>query len=207
MSQRDDKHGEGTGTGPASEFGVWIFLGSETLLFGAVILAYLVARLGHGEAFAAASAQLSLPLGTVNTAVLLTSSLAVAIALILAERGDDRHARLALLATTLLGLAFLAIKALEYDHEAQQGLLPILGLPFRFSGTDPQHARLFFDAYLALTGLHAVHLLTGIGLLTALAVGWRRLQRPAHALRLSALYWHLIDVVWVFLFPILYLVR
>lgn len=207
MSQAQSARGEGTGTVPAGEFGVWIFLASETLLFGAVILAYAVARLGHGEAFAAASAMLSLPLGTINTAVLLTSSLAAAVAVIMAERDEARLARLAILATALLGVVFLGIKALEYDNEAKEGLLPILGLTFSFPGADPQHARLFFDLYLALTGLHALHLLTGIGLMMVLAAGWKRFQRPARTLRLSALYWHLIDVVWVFLFPILYLVR
>lgn len=207
MSSGATKRGQGTGVHPTGELGVWIFLASEGLLFGSVILAYLVARLQNGAAFAAASAQLSLPLGTLNTAVLLTSSFAIASALIWSEAGRNRRARLAIWATVSLGLGFLCIKGFEYWDEAQRGLLPILMLDFRYDGPDPQHARLFFDAYLALTGLHALHLLSGIVLIGSIALLWRRLKDPSHVLRLSALYWHLIDIVWVFLFPLLYLVR
>lgn len=207
MSEGSARQGEGTGIRPTGEFGVFIFIGSEAMLFGALLLAYVVARLHHHDAFVAASAELSLFTGTLNTAILLTSSFAVALATIWGEAKDGRHARVALVVTALLGLAFLGVKAYEYYDEAQRHLLPVLGLPFAFPGPDPEHAHLFFDAYLELTITHGLHVFTGICLMLALAIGWRRLGRPAHWLKLGALYWHFIDVIWVFLFPILYMVR
>jgi cytochrome c oxidase subunit 3 len=207
MSQQSTQQGEGTGVRPTGEFGVFIFIGSEAMLFGGLILAYVVARLHHHAAFVAASAELSLFTGTLNTAILLTSSFAVALATIWGEAGDGRKARIAILVTALLGVAFLGVKGYEYYDEAQRQLLPVLGLPFDFKGPDPEHAHLFFDAYLELTITHGLHVLTGIGLMLTLALGWRRFGRPAHWLKLGALYWHFIDVIWVFLFPILYMVR
>jgi len=207
MSRESAHQGEGTGVQATGEFGVFIFLGSEALLFGGLILTYVVARLHHHEAFVAGSAELSLVTGTANTAILLTSSFAIALATIWSEEGKDNRARLALAVTAALGLLFLCVKAYEYYDEAQRHVLPVLGLPFNYSGPDPQHARLFFDAYLALTGTHGLHVLTGIGLVLTLTLGWKRLGRPAHWLKLGALYWHFIDVIWVFLFPILYMVR
>lgn len=207
MSTSESAQGHGTGYEPAGEFGVFVFLASEGLLFGALVLGYVVARLSPGADFAAGSRELSLPLGTVNTAVLLTSSLCAALATMWADARQSRMARLALLATALLGLVFLCIKGYEYWDEAQKSLLPFRDSAARYPGSSPPHLRLFFDAYLALTGTHALHLLTGIGLVGGIALFWRRLQRPAHTLKLAALYWHFIDVVWVFLFPLLYLVR
>lgn len=199
--------GHGTGVEPSGQFGVFIFLASEGMLFGALILAYLGARIGNAPAFVAGSHELSLPLGTANTAVLLTSSFAAALATIWAEEKRARRGRFALAATAVLGAVFLAIKAYEYWDEARRGLLPFPAIELR----DPFHpvapTRVFFDAYVALTGVHALHLITGIVLMVALALFWRRLQRPGHVVRLAALYWHFIDLVWVFLFPLLYLVR
>jgi cytochrome c oxidase subunit 3 len=208
MSQDSTQQGEGTGVRPSGEFGVFIFIGSEAMLFGGLILSYVVARLHHHDAFVGGSAELSLFTGTLNTAILLTSSFAVALATIWGEEaGKDRRTRLALGVTAVLGVLFLCVKAYEYYDEAQRHVLPALGLPFDYSGPDPEHARLFFDAYLALTGTHGLHVLTGIGLILTLALGWKRIGRPAHWLKLAALYWHFIDVIWVFLFPILYMVR
>jgi cytochrome c oxidase subunit 3 len=203
----DTVQGHGTGVERSGEFGVFVFLASEGLLFGALVLGYVVARLSPGADFGAASRELSLPLGTLNTVILLTSSFCAALATIAADARQERWARLALLATALLGIAFLCIKGYEYWDEAQRGLFPFRDDAARYPAVSPPNFRLFFDAYLALTGTHALHLLTGIGLLGGIALFWRRLARPAHTLKLAALYWHFIDVIWVVLFPLLYLVR
>lgn len=201
-----EAQGHGTGVEPSGEFGVFVFLVSEGLLFSALILGYLVARLAPGADFAAGSRELSLPLGTLNTAVLLSSSFCIALATIWGgER--SRWARLAALATVALGIVFLCIKGYEYFEEAQKGLLPFRDMSDRYPKAEPQHLRLFFDVYLALTGTHALHVISGIGLVGGIALFWRRLARPAHTLKLAALYWHFIDVIWVFLFPLLYLAR
>ena len=203
----EDVQGHGTGVEPSGQFGVFVFLASEGMLFGAMILAYIGARIENHEAFAAGSRELSLVLGTANTAVLLTSSLCAALASLWAEEKHGRRARHTLWATAALGTAFLCIKGYEYWDEANRGLLPSPNSALR----DPFHAvdttRIFFDSYLALTATHALHLLTGIVLLAGLALLWTRLERPGHVVRLAALYWHFIDLIWVFLFPLLYLVR
>ena len=203
----DAAHGHETGVERSGEFGMFVFLASEGLLFGALVLGYLIARLSPGADFGSASRELSLPLGTLNTAILLTSSFCAALATIAADSRQDRWARVALIATALLGLAFLAIKAFEYWDEASKGLLPLRNDADRYPTASPPHLRLFFDVYLALTGAHALHLISGIGLLGGIAAFWSRLARPAHTLTMATLYWHFIDIVWVFLFPLLYLVR
>ncbi len=201
------KQGHGTGVHPSGELGVFVFLLSEGLLFGGLLLAYVVARLQPHADFAAGSAELSLPLGTINTAVLLTSSFCAAIATIWADGKREGRARLAFLATAALGLVFLGIKTFEYVDEAGRGLLPIRDAAARYPASEPPHLRLFFDIYLALTGTHALHLITGIALVAGIALFWKRLDRPTHVLKLAALYWHFVDVIWVILFPLLYLVR
>ena len=120
-----------------------------------------------------------------------------------------RRARWLLLATAALGLVFLAIKFTEYHEEASKGLAPILGIPFRYDGTDPTGAALFFNLYFAMTGLHAAHLLSGILVVGWIALFWFGKEPPSRLRRVGAigLYWHFIDVVWVFLYPILYLIN
>jgi cytochrome c oxidase subunit 3 len=199
--------GHGTGVEPSGQFGVFIFLASEGMLFGALILAYLGARIENGAAFLAGSHELSLLLGTTNTGVLLTSSLCAALATIWAEQKRSRRVRLALVATAALGTVFLLIKGYEYWDEAGRGLLPIPNVERHDPFYPNEPTRVFFDAYLALTGTHALHLVSGIGLMSGIALMWRRLKRPGHVVRLAALYWHFIDLIWVFLFPLLYLVK
>lgn len=199
--------GHGTGVAPSGQFGVFIFLASEGMLFGALILAYLGARIENAPAFVAGSHELSLPLGTANTAVLLTSSFLAALATIWADEKRARPARLALAATAVLGTLFLAIKGYEYWDEARRSLLPVPDIALRDPFHQVETTRVFFDAYLALTGVHALHLITGIALVATLALFWHRLRNPGHVVRLAALYWHFIDLIWVFLFPLLYLVR
>lgn len=192
----------------ADALGMWIFLASEAMLFGAILLVYLAARLAHGEAFATASRHLSLPLGTANTAILLTSSFTMALAHHFVTEGRWRHAVWSLAATLAMGCAFLVVKGIEYAKEIHEGLAPLLGLPFRYEGPSPAQAEFFFNFYFAMTSLHAAHLLGGLVCIAGALMLWRNTvpasrDRRVHAL---GLYWHFVDVVWVFLFPILYLI-
>lgn len=191
----------------ASTLGMWIFLASEIMFFGVLFTAYIVYRRAYPDVFAEASNHLDLILGTVNTAVLLLSSLTVALALHMAQNGRHRRLLASLLATALLGTTFLVIKGLEYSHKFSEHLLP--GSSFQYTGENPERAELFFGLYFTLTGVHALHLLIGIGLVLALALYvWRRKPPPERSgpVALIGLYWHFVDVVWIFLFPLLYLI-
>lgn len=187
--------------------GMWVFLATEILLFGGLFLGYTAYRLAYPAAFALGSSHTDMLLGTLNTAVLLTSSLTMALAVHSARREEERASWRMLLLTALLGLAFIAIKGTEYVHDYQAGLAP--GMNFTFTGPQAAQVALFFVFYFVMTGLHAVHLLIGIGIVLALAWRVRRggLQGD-HAMPvvLGGLFWHLIDVIWVFLYPSFYLV-
>jgi len=194
----------------ADRLGMWVFIASEALLFGAIILAYLVVRAHHSAAFAAGSKELSFPLGSLNTAVLLTSSLAIALAEIRADERDGFvTARRLLLGCAALGVLFLAVKFTEYHEEFTRGLAPLFGLPFRYSGPDPHGAALFFDFYFAMTALHATHMIGGLVVIAGIAILWPRTRAAGRRRRVNAiaLYWHFVDVVWVFLYPLLYLIN
>jgi cytochrome c oxidase subunit 3 len=192
----------------ADVMGMYLFLATEIMLFGGLVVVLMFYRFAHPAEIIAASSRLNPILGTVNTAVLLTSSLFVALA---AEAGR-RRARgaciLNFLAAMGLGVAFLVVKAIEYADEYVHGLIPGLGI---VGAADAGILKVFMSVYFVATGLHAVHLGVGIAL-----VGWTisRLWRNAHIekgdsipVELVGLYWHFVDVVWIFLFPALYLVR
>ena len=190
----------------AADLGLWLFIATELMLFGGLFLGLVVYRIAYPEAASTASDHLHLWIGGTNTAVLLTSSLTMALAVVGAREGRRGHSIRLLLLTALLGLLFLGIKGYEYHSEYQEGLMPRVGPAFPLG----QHAELFFNFYFASTGLHALHLALGI-----LAVGvfaWRtlsqRLPVPQRATRIEGLgiYWHFVDVVWVFLYPVLYLI-
>jgi cytochrome c oxidase subunit 3 len=193
----------------ANRFAMWIFIGSEVMLFGALLLVFLIARMSYGPAFAAASRRLSLPLGTLNTIVLISSSFAMALAHLFARRSRRRAAACSLAATALLGLVFLAIKTAEYTMEFREGVAPVLRAPFTYDGPDPSHAEFFFSLYFAMTSLHALHLIGGIVVIAGMLVMWSRATQSSRLRRVRAigLYWHFVDIVWVFLFPILYLIN
>jgi cytochrome c oxidase subunit 3 len=187
----------------ADRFGMFVFLASEIMLFGGVFAAALGLRLAHRAEYIASSTDLHLWLGTANTAVLLTSSLLVALAVDSAK--TDRHRRCAwqLIGASALGLVFAAIKGTEYWLEWRDGLMP--GVSDGGIESGPQ--RLFLDLYFVSTGLHAIHLTIGVGLLLTLA-GMAFRGRLSSALAANVgLYWHLVDIVWIFLFPTLYLAR
>jgi cytochrome c oxidase subunit 3 len=192
----------------ASALGMWLFLVTEILFFGGLFLAYLVYRLTYPQAFAEASHELDVVLGGVNTAVLISSSLTMAMAVWSAQLGR-RGGQLLFLGLTIgLGLVFLGIKAVEYSHKFEHHLVP--GASFHFeSASDPMHAQLFFSLYFVMTGLHALHMVVGIGLMTVLfvmAYGGRFTKAYHTPVEVSGLYWHFVDIVWIFLFPLLYLI-
>lgn len=188
--------------------GIYIFLATELMLFGGLFPVALAIRIQHGPDYIAASRQLHVWIGTINTAVLLTSSFAVALAVHAARSGKPRQVIRRLGIAVLLGLGFLGIKAVEYRKEYGEGLLPGLSDPERFAS--PVH-RQFMDLYLIATSLHAVHLLIGLGILAVLMLrlARRTLAVPDRSIvvAVGGVYWHLVDVVWIFLYPALYLAR
>lgn len=189
----------------ADRLGMVVFLASEAMLFGALTLGLLALRTWEPAAFAATSRRLILLAGAANTAILLTSSLLVAIG---AQARTAERPRLAaglFAAAAALGIAFLAIKGGEYRIEYLEGLMPGAGPKQDFASPG---ARMFMDGYFIATGLHAFHVLVGVALLAGCAWRLRGAQLPSDvAVGNIGLYWHLVDVVWLFLFPILYLSR
>ena len=191
----------------AAGLGMWVFLVTEVMFFGGIFTSYAIYRHSHFDGFAAASHHLDITLGGINTAVLLTSSLTM----VLAVHAAAREARGALLgflaATAFLGCVFLAIKAIEYGHKLEDGLFP--GRAFKLEGPLSRSSELFYVFYFGMTGLHALHMVIGVGLLAYLMrgarLGW--FTREYHSpVEIVGLYWHFVDVVWIFLFPLLYLI-
>ena len=188
----------------ASTLGMWAFLATEVLFFGALIAAYFNYRIWFGGEFITAASLTKVALGTANTAVLLTSSACMAMAVTSFETGSRRAPVLWLLATAALGLAFVAIKATEWLMEYQEHLVPALNFDSnRYGGV----TEIFFMFYFCATGLHALHLLIGISIVSwlAFAIGSGRIRPGGSTTRLIGLYWHFVDVVWIFLFPLIYL--
>jgi cytochrome c oxidase subunit 3 len=190
----------------ADYFGMYVFLGSEIMLFGGLFAALATYRIAHPQAAVEAAHHFKLWLGTANTAVLLTSSLFVALGVESARTGERRRAGGWFIAAAVLGVAFLAIKGTEYLLEYREGLMPRVGPA---SPLKDRASNLFVDLYFVATGLHAVHLLIGVTAMTVVAgvYGLRRRPPPAVVAEMTGLYWHLVDVIWVFLFPVLYLAR
>ena len=192
----------------AASLGMWVFLVTELMFFGGLFLAYVVYRWSFPRAFAAASRELDIVLGTTNTAVLIASSLTMALAVRSAQRGKRRPLVLFLLLTMVLGSVFLGIKTYEYHHKFVEGLVP--GAAFHFEGEEAAHAEIFFCLYFAMTGLHALHMIIGLGVLAVMLVlGARGRFGPLYhnPVECSGLYWHFVDIVWIFLFPFLYLIH
>ncbi len=191
----------------ASSLGMWVFLVTEILFFGGLFLAYTVYRSQYARAFAEASRHLDITLGTFNTAVLIVSSLTMALAVFSASTGRRRALLGFLLATMVLGGVFLGVKAVEYGHKFHDHLVP--GSQFRFPGPYARPAEIFYSLYFAMTGLHAAHMVIGIGLLTVLVLQARKGRYgPDYntPVEVCGLYWHFVDIVWIFLFPLLYLI-
>jgi cytochrome c oxidase subunit 3 len=195
----------------AALFGMWVFLATEVLFFAPLFLGYLYVRSHFPDAAGAASRHTDMLLGTINTALLLSSSLGMAMAGAARRAGQLKAAAWLLWGTAVLGLAFLAIKGWEYRTEFGEHLFPGAGFAPADAHTEAARAgmQLFFLLYFALTGLHALHLALGITACSAMAIALtRRAARFASVERLEVvgLYWHFVDVVWIFLYPLLYLV-
>ncbi len=174
---------------PTGRLGVWWFLGGEIVIFGGLVACYILLRLHHPE-WAVEAAHTQLAIGALNTFVLLTSSLTMVQAYACVDRGRPQRALIQLGATAALGTLFLAIKTFEYRGEIAEGYTPTRNL--------------FWSFYYAMTGLHALHVLAGIvAILVVMAAVRRReaLQRVEYV----GLYWHFVDIVWIFLFPLLYI--
>jgi cytochrome c oxidase subunit III len=187
--------------------GMWVFLVTEMMFFGGLFLAYVVFRWSYPRDFEAGSRELDIVLGTTNTTVLIASSLTMALAVRAAQTGRRAGIVLFLSLTMVLGSVFLGIKGIEYHHKFVEGLVP--GPGFHFPGPEGRHALLFFALYFCLTGLHALHMIVGIGVLVVmLAMGARGRFGPHdhNAIECAGLYWHFVDIVWIFLFPLLYLI-
>jgi cytochrome c oxidase subunit 3 len=192
----------------ADFMGMYVFLGTEAMLFGALFCLAFGYRTLHPQASAIAARHMQLWIATANTALLLTSSLFVALGVHAARKGARRATAAMLAIALLLGAAFLALKGIEYGIDYRDGLMPVIGHP---SPVRLGPAGLFIDLYFVATGLHAIHLTVGLVLLawTAIVVlsGRKRVPGQAVVVEMSGLYWHFVDVVWVFVFPIFYLAR
>ncbi|MBI4404573.1 MAG: cytochrome c oxidase subunit 3 [Deltaproteobacteria bacterium] len=191
----------------ASVLGMWIFLVTEIMFFGALFSGYAVYRFMYPVTFIESSHLLNVGFGSVNTGILLTSSLTMVLAVYFAQRGRNREVCLLLLLTALLGLVFLEIKAFEWVHDFKEGLVP--GKYFSFPGANAKQVQLFFCLYFIMTGVHGLHVLIGVCLMLWLAfLVYRRKCSGNNYMKveLSGLYWHFVDVIWIFLFPLFYLI-
>jgi cytochrome c oxidase subunit 3 len=201
----------------AGTLGMWVFLVTEIMFFGGMFLAYTLYRSTYPAAFASASNHLSLPLGALNTGVLILSSFTMALGVYSAQIGKRRNLIICLILTILLGLTFLVIKAFEYHEKYVDNLIPGRLIPWRpfdpskvhlLPGAAPQNVEMFYWIYFAMTGMHAVHMVIGVGLLSViLYFAWRGRYGPEYhnPVEISGLYWHFVDIIWIFLFPLLYL--
>ncbi len=192
----------------ASTIGMWVFLVTEIMFFGGLFLAYFAYRQAYPAAFAAASNKTNYILGAVNTTVLICSSLTMALGVHYASKGNQKLLQLFLVLTLILGGIFLGVKAYEYHDKWVHHEVP--GYHFECEGcADAGHTPLFFSLYFGMTGLHATHMLVGFGILLVLIVQSRQGKYTAKwytPIEMFGLYWHFVDIVWIFLFPLLYLI-
>ena len=192
----------------ASTLGMWIFLITEVMFFGGMFTAYTVYRRAYSDAFAVASSSLNVTIGAINTAVLLVSSFTMVMAVRAAQLGQRRMIVLFLVVTLIFGGIFLGVKAYEWNEKFEQHHVP--GPSFHLDGVPQQgHAQLFFSLYFAMTGLHALHMVIGVGIISWLI--WLARQGRFTAeyntpVDIAGLYWHFVDIIWIFLFPLLYLI-
>jgi len=218
----------------AASLGMWWFLGTEIMFFGGMFCAYLIYRLKYFPEFAVASRSLDLKVGTLNTAVLICSSLTVAQAVRAAQMGKRMLQVKLLLATLFFGLVFLGVKTYEWGNKYKEHHIPtfdfnaknlmqkpgdrhLLGLdkisdPVALEKREAEiqeHTQIFFALYFALTGMHAIHMIVGVGIFSVITwMAWKGRFTPEYhtPLEIAGLYWHFVDIVWIYLFPLLYLI-
>jgi cytochrome c oxidase subunit 3 len=211
----------------AGTLGMWVFLVTEIMFFGGMFLAYTLFRYQHPAAFVSASNHLDITLGAVNTAVLIVSSFTMAMAVFATQVGKRQLTIICLILTMILGAGFLGIKAVEYREKYRDSLIPGRLIPWRpfnpavaqhgekdphklhlIDGANVKNVELFYWIYFAMTGMHALHMVIGFGLLAWLLAGsLKGRYTPAWytPVEMIGLYWHFVDIVWIFLFPLLYL--
>lgn len=184
---------------------MWIFLFTELFLFGGLFLVYAIFRAKYSAEFHIAAAELNAFIGTMNTVFLLVSSMTAAMALTAIQKGDSRLTIFLLMVTILLAALFMVNKYFEWSHKFEYGIYP--GSPVL---KNMSHGELlFFGLYYMMTGLHALHVLIGMVLISISVVRVRARSINSERflmLENSALYWHLVDLIWIFLFPLLYLI-
>ena len=191
----------------AGTFGMWVFLVTEVMFFGGLFTGYTVYRSLYLPAFEAGSKLLDIKMGAANTVVLIASSLTMALAVRSAQVGKRKALVGFLILTMLLGSVFLVVKYFEYGQKFEHHLIP--GFNFAYEGALGPHVQLFFCFYFFMTGMHALHMLIGLGLLTVMVVKSARGRfSPGYyvPIEVAGLYWHFVDIVWIFLFPLLYLI-
>jgi cytochrome c oxidase subunit 3 len=191
----------------ASSLAMWVFLVTEIMFFGGLFLAYVIYRSLFPTVFIAGSHHLDIRLGGVNTAILICSSLTMALAVRGAQLGDRKNLTLFIILTMILGLAFLGIKVVEYHDKWVHHLIP--GPRFHMEGAYAREVQIFYSLYFAMTGLHATHMIVGIGIILWLLPACARGRYGPdyyHPIECFGLYWHFVDIVWIFLFPLLYLI-
>jgi cytochrome c oxidase subunit 3 len=192
----------------ASTLGMWVFLVTEIMFFGGLFTAYLVYRSAYPMGFQEASNHLDVIWGAINTIVLICSSLTMALAVRAAQTSAPARTQVGwIVATMILGAAFLGIKVIEYRDKFIHHLVP--GEGFQWPGEYPEAAEMFYSLYFCMTGLHAIHMIIGLGIMTVIAImAWRRSFDASYytPVEVSGLYWHFVDIVWIFLFPLLYLI-
>ena len=191
----------------ASKLGIWLFLATEVLMFGGLLVAYLIFHNLYPEMFSEGASHLDWRLGAVNTVVLLTSSFTMVMAIYYAQRNNTKMCVRTLAVTLVCGAIFMFIKYLEYSHKIHVGILP--GEFFSYEGAKHANLALYYSFYYCLTGLHGTHVLIGMGLITWVLLRARKgefNEKYFTPLEGVGLFWHLVDLIWIYLFPLLYLV-
>lgn len=192
----------------ASKLGMWVFLVNEILFFGGLFCAYIIFRTWYPGLFQEAATHLDTTMGAINTVVLIGSSLSVAMAIRSAQTDNNAGLQRNLLITIFLACTFMVIKGFEYAHKFELGIYP--ANYYAYDGIDHPQAAVFFGIYYMMTGIHAIHVIIGIGLMIWL---YRRARRGEFSsqyygpVEITGLYWHLVDLIWIFLFPLLYLIE
>jgi cytochrome c oxidase subunit III len=194
----------------ASTLGMWIFLVTEIMFFGGLFMVYTIYRSAYPDVFAIASSTLNVYIGAANTVVLLCSSLTMVLAVRAAQLGQKRAIVICIILTLILGFIFLGVKAYEWNIKFEEHHVP--GLAFNLKEVAPGlqgQAQLFFSLYFAMTGLHALHMVIGAGIMFVLirhAMQGRYNAEYYTPVDVGGLYWHFVDIIWIFLFPLLYLI-
>lgn len=191
----------------ASSFGMWLFLATEVLFFGGLFLAYTVYRISYPEVFQKAGKELNITIGTINTAILLTSSYFIAIAVHSVQTNRSKKSASFLAGTWILGFIFMILKGYEYYDDIDKHLVPSTSI--HYSGPHSEVARLFYFIYYAMTGLHALHMIIALGVVAVIFLKTIRNQYSSQyfaPIEVAGLYWHFVDLIWIFLYPLLYLI-